>query len=172
MFDLETQKLAEEVGGWDNKRAMRMSVGCVYDIDAQAFRDYREEEVADLIADLAAAKLVVGFNIKSFDYEVLTAYAPRAVLEAVPTLDLLEKVRDTLKRRVRLDDLAKATLGQGKIADGLDAVRWFRAGEFDRLIEYCRHDVIVTKDLYEFGRTHGHVLFPSIQGVMKLPAGW
>jgi DEAD/DEAH box helicase domain-containing protein len=172
VFDLETQKLAEEVGGWDNKRAMRMSVGCVYDVDEAVFRDYREEEVGALIADLSAARLVVGFNVKSFDYEVLAAYAPRETLDALPTLDLLEKVRDTLKRRVRLDDLAKATLGRGKIADGLDAVRWFRAGEFDRLIEYCRHDVVVTKDLFEFGRAHGHVLFPSIQGVMKLPASW
>lgn len=29
-FDLETQKAADEVGGWGNIRAMRMSVGVTY----------------------------------------------------------------------------------------------------------------------------------------------
>ena len=29
-FDLETQKSAAEVGGWDKKRDMKMSVGVTY----------------------------------------------------------------------------------------------------------------------------------------------
>ncbi len=171
-FDLETQKLADEVGGWDRKRDMRMSVGCVYDLEAAAYRDYREPEIPALLEDLRSASLVVGFNIRSFDYEVLSAYMPREAWDEIPTLDLLEAVRAKLGRRVRLDDLAKATLGKAKLADGIEAVRWFRAGDFDHLIAYCRRDVEVTRELWEFGRSHGYVLFPSIQGTMKLPAGW
>jgi len=172
VFDLETQKLAEEVGGWGNKRAMRLSVGVVYDMEDGVFREYMEDAALDLAADLAAARLVIGFNIKNFDYEVLAAYVPRDQLDAVPTLDLLERVAAVLKRRVRLDDLAKATLGAGKSADGVEAVKWFRARDWGKLIEYCRHDVAVTRDLYLFGRDNKHVLFPSIQGVMKLPVEW
>src|SRR6185295_10779142 len=125
-FDLETQLLAADVGGWDHKRDMKMSVGVVFDLEDGVFRDYLEPDVEALHADLAGAKLVVGFNVKSFDYEVLSAYLPRAQWDALPTLDLLEEVHRALKRRVKLDDLAKATLDQGKIADGLDAVKWFR----------------------------------------------
>jgi DEAD/DEAH box helicase domain-containing protein len=172
VFDLETQKLADEVGGWDNKRAMRMSVGVVYDMEDGVFREYMENETPALYDDLRRARLVIGFNIKSFDYEVLSAYVPREQLDQLRTLDLLEHVHAALKRRVRLDDLARATLGKGKSADGVEAVRWFRERDYAKLIEYCRRDVEVTKELYEFGVANGYVLFPSIQGTMKLPARW
>lgn len=172
VFDLETQRLASEVGGWDHKREMRMSVGVVLDLEAGVFREYVESEVKELVEDLRRARLVIGFNVKSFDYEVLAAYVPREELDRIPTLDLLEEVAATLKRRIRLDDLARATLGKGKMGDGIEAVRWFRERNYSRLIEYCRHDVTVTKELYEFGRANGYVLFPSVQGTMKLPAGW
>ena len=169
---METQKLADEVGGWDRKRDMRMSIGVVHDVETGEFRDYTEAEAPALLADLARARLVVGFNIKSFDYEVLSAYAPRETLDALPTLDLLEKIYATLKRRVRLDDLAAATLGKAKEADGVEAVRWFRERDFARLIAYCRHDVLITRELYEFGLVHGHLLFPSVQGTMRVPVSW
>ncbi len=172
IFDLETQKLAEEVGGWDHKREMRMSVGVIYDLESGSFREYLEHEAQALYDELRRARLIVGFNVKSFDYEVLSAYVPRADLDRLPTLDLLEHVHAILKRRVRLDDLARATLGKGKLADGVEAVRLFREHNLAKLIEYCRHDVLVTKELYEFGVTNGYVLFPSVQGTMKLPAGW
>jgi len=147
-------------------------VALVYDVELDAYRSYREADAAALVADLAAARQVIGFNIRSFDYEVLTAYAPRAVIERIPTLDLLEQVRAKLGRRVRLDDLARATLGKAKSGDGLEAVRLFRAGDWERLTEYCRDDVAITRALWEYGRTHGHVLFPSVQGTLKLPATW
>lgn len=172
VFDLETQKLASEVGGWDHKREMRMSVGVIYDLEEGAFREYMEHEAGALYDDLRRARLIVGFNVLDFDYEVLAAYVPRAQLDWLPTLDLLQRVSATLNRRVRLDDLARATLSKGKLGDGLEAVRWFRERNYVKLIEYCRRDVLVTKELYEFGAAHGYVLFPSLQGTMKLPVTW
>ena len=44
-FDLETQNLAADVGGWDRKRDMKMSVGVVYDLEDGVFRDYLEPVV-------------------------------------------------------------------------------------------------------------------------------
>ncbi len=172
VFDLETQKLASEVGGWDHKRDMRMSVAVTYDIENQSFRDYMEQDVDALLQDLSQARLVIGFNIRNFDFEVLSAYASRARLDELPTLDLLEQIASVLKRRVRLDDLARATLGKAKLAEGTEAVRWFRERNFTKLFEYCRHDVLVTKELYEFGITNKHVLLPSIMGTVKLPVAW
>lgn len=172
VFDLETQKLAAEVGGWDNKRDMRMSVGVVYDVEDGAFRDYMEGEVHALVDDLSQARLVIGFNIISFDFDVLSAYVPRSRMDAFPVLDLLERVHAILKRRVKLADLAAATLGKSKAGEGTEAVKWFRERDYTRLIEYCRVDVALTKELWEFGAQHGYVLFPSAAGVMKVRADW
>ena len=172
VFDLETQKLAAEVGGWDKIRDMRMSVGVVYDCDDGVFRDYMENEVMALYEDLRQARLVIGFNISRFDLEVLSAYVPMASLSAIPVLDLLERVHSALKRRVKLDDLASATLGRNKTAEGTEAVRWFRERDYTRLIEYCRADVAITRDLWEFGARNKFVLFPSAGGIMKVRVEW
>ena len=73
-FDLETQRLAEEVGGWGNVHLMRLAVGVLYDKGSDGFEIFSEEQVEDLIERLRAYDLVVGFNIKRFDYRVLGAY--------------------------------------------------------------------------------------------------
>ena len=157
-FDLETQKLADEVGGWDNKRQMLVSVGVLYDYESGEYRSFTEARVPELLEELGKADLVVGFNIKSFDWEVLRRYSDMD-FGAIPTLDILEDIHKTLGHRVSLDKLAKATLQEGKSADGLQAVKWFREGRMDLLTEYCRHDVEVTCRLFEFGRKNGYLLF-------------
>ncbi|HBD06642.1 MAG TPA: helicase, partial [Syntrophobacteraceae bacterium] len=72
-FDLETQRLADEVGGWQNKHLMRVSVAVLGRGFGEDYRVYREDELDQLIRDLQELDLVVGFNIKSFDYSVLQA---------------------------------------------------------------------------------------------------
>ena len=42
-FDLETQKSADEVGGWDKIRDMRMSVGVTYSTGRGGYRIYGEK---------------------------------------------------------------------------------------------------------------------------------
>ena len=59
-FDLETQKSAEEVGGWDRISAMGMSVGVTYSTARGDYRIYGEKQVNDLLTDLQRADLVVG----------------------------------------------------------------------------------------------------------------
>ena len=61
-FDLETQKSADEVGGWGKIRDMRMSVGVTYSTTRGGYRIYSEKQVDDLIEELRRADLVVGFN--------------------------------------------------------------------------------------------------------------
>ncbi len=70
-FDLETQKSADEVGGWNNISKMGMSVGVTYSTARGEYRIYGENQVTDLINELQRADLVVGFNNLRFDYEVL-----------------------------------------------------------------------------------------------------
>jgi DEAD/DEAH box helicase domain-containing protein len=155
-FDLETQYTADEVGGWQNIRDMRLAVGVTYNADMNIYRDYTEEEADRLIATLRTADLVVGYNVLRFDYEVLRAYTDDP-LSDLPTVDMLKDLYQTLGWRPKLDNVAAATLGEGKSADGLQAVRWFRQGQLDKVMAYCRRDVEVTYQVYRFGRRNGYV---------------
>ncbi|MBN2122972.1 MAG: DUF1998 domain-containing protein, partial [Deltaproteobacteria bacterium] len=166
-LDLETRKLAQEVGGWRNIHLMRVSVAVVYDSLEERFLTFGEEEIEDLLAHMEGADLIVGFNIKRFDYTVLGAYTSRR-LEDLPTFDILEDVYRRLGFRLSLDHLALETLEHGKTADGLQAVAWFREGEMEKLTEYCRQDVAVTRDLFLYGLREGHLLYRTKQDDRKV----
>lgn len=171
-FDLETQRLAEEVGGWGNKHLMRLSVGVVYDSQDKRYHHYRESDSEALITHLKQFDLVVGFNIKSFDYGVLRGYSSFD-FDSLPTLDLLEDVLACLGFRLSLDHLAQKTLGIQKSANGLQAVKWFREGKFEPLFQYCQQDVEMTKSLFEIGQKKGHLLFENKAGQMvRCPIDW
>ena len=172
IFDLETQHTADEVGGWHNIRDMRLAVGVTYNAGTDVYRDYTEEEADLLIGALRGADLVVGYNVLRFDYEVLRAYTDDP-LSDLPTVDMLQDLYHTLGWRPKLDSVAEATLGKGKSADGLQAVRWFRQGQLDKVIEYCRRDVEVTWQVYEFGQRNGYVQVRDRSWRMhKIPVRW
>ncbi len=171
-FDLETQYLADEVGGWHHIRDMKLSVGVTYSTANEVFRRYTEETVSDLIAELRAADLVVGFNLLRFDYEVLRAYTDDP-LQDIPTVDMLQDLYRTLGFRVSLDAVASATLGATKSADGIKAVEWFRRGEIDKVMAYCERDVEVTRQVYEFGQKNRYVNYRDrYYRVKRVPVVW
>ncbi len=76
--------------------------------------------------------LVVGFNIKRFDYRVLQPYT-KVKLAEVPTLDILEEVHTLLGHRLSLNHLAEKTLGEKKTGDGLLALELYAAGKWEEL---------------------------------------
>jgi DEAD/DEAH box helicase domain-containing protein len=163
VFDLETQKSAAEVGGWHRADKMLVSVGVVYDSGRDDYLIFREGEVRQLIAHLRTLEVVVGFNNKRFDNQVLSGYEAHD-LAALPTVDILEKVKQRLGYRISLNNLAESTLGIKKNADGLMALKWYREGRVDKIIAYCRRDVEVTRNLYRFGLEHGYLLFTNKAG--------
>lgn len=173
VFDLETQKLFDEVGGRENFRDLRLAVAVTYDSATDQYQSFTEEQVPNLIETLRRAPLVVGFNLLGFDYPVLAAYADQP-LDGIPTLDMHREVERQLGFRLGLDALASATLGLEKSASGLLAVRWFKAGRLDLVTEYCRRDVEITKALYEYGRDHGQVFFwDKARSLRKpIPVSW
>lgn len=158
VFDLETQKIFEDIGNRENLRALGLAVAVIYDSRSEIYKTYTEEQAAGLINDLESAPLIVGFNLVRFDYEVLSAYTDRP-LTGIPTLDIHEEVYRHTGIRLSLEDLTSATLGLEKSASGLLAVRWFKDGRLDLVMEYCRRDVEITKALYEYGRDHGQVFY-------------
>ena len=151
VFDVETRRLADEVGGWGHIRELGLSVAVTYDPEREEYQTYLEEQACELVAALRGATLVVGFNVLRFDYEVLRAYTDDPLLD-LPTVDILQDLYRSLGWRPRLDDVARATLGTAKGADGFQAVQWFRSGQLGKLIDYCRRDVEVTWRIYDFGR--------------------
>jgi len=172
VFDLETQNAFDDVGGYRNTRALKMSVGVTWNSLDQAFHRYGEQDVPALIAELKSAALVVGFNVLSFDYEVLMAYTTEP-LRNLPTTDMLDHIYRRLGFRVKLDDLARATLNVQKSGDGLDAIRWWRAGELEKLYAYCEKDVEVTRLLYEFGKKNRYVQFYDKRyKLQRVPVSW
>jgi DEAD/DEAH box helicase domain-containing protein len=172
VFDLETQRTADEVGGWHNIRHMGLAVAVTYHPVESLYRDYTEREVEHLVTALCEADVVVGYNLFRFDYEVLRAYTD-APLSRLPTVDMLKDLHQTLGWRPKLDDVASATLGERKSANGLQAVRWFRANQLDKVIAYCRRDVEVTWKVYDFGRRHGYVQYHDRRWrARKVPVRW
>jgi hypothetical protein len=171
-FDLETQKSADEVGGWDNISRMGMSVGVTYSTAQAAYKIYGEKQVDELLADLQRADLIVGFNNLRFDYEVLHGYTSLD-LRQLPTLDMLVELQNELKHRLSLDSIATATFGVEKTAEGLQAIAWYKEGKLLEIAEYCCYDVKITKLVHEYGvqnrRLHYHNKFVK---KLTVPVRW
>ncbi|HNO10699.1 MAG TPA: helicase, partial [bacterium] len=64
-----------------------------------------------------------------------------------------------LKHRIKLDSVATATLNVGKSADGLEALKWWKEGRIQEIIDYCKQDVQVLRDVVEYGVREGHVKY-------------
>jgi len=158
-FDLETQRTANDVGGWDKKHEMKMSVGVTFSSAENKYEIFPESRVDDLIKRLQRADLVVGYNVIRFDYEVLMGYTVLSLPEQLRTLDLLVDIEKSAGHRLKLEDVAQGTLGVGKIAEGLDAIRWWREGRVLEVAEYCCFDVKVTKLVHEYGVANKELFF-------------
>jgi DEAD/DEAH box helicase domain-containing protein len=163
VFDLETQRSFDEVGGRSQFHKLGVSVAVAYRYDTDEFLVVHEDTVDQLIELLLGADLVIGYNIKGFDYEVLRGYTEED-LHGVPTLDLMEHLEERLGFRPKLESVVMPTLGTGKLADGLQALEWWRDGEIDKIVEYCREDVRVTRDLYDFGKRNRCVMVTRFGG--------
>lgn len=172
VVDLETLRGPDEAGGWEHPERFGLAVGVTWDA-GRGFREWFEGEAAALTEELSRFGRVVGFNVLRFDYGVLSAYVPnvRALLSG-KTVDILADVYRALGFRVSLDDLARATLGRGKTGTGGQALRWWREGKRELVIEYCRSDVALTRDLYLHGVANGAIRYPRYEGTREVRVGW
>lgn len=172
VFDLETQRSFQDVGGRNQMRQLGMSLGVVYSFRDDRFTSYFEGDVQKLVEVLTRAELVVGFNLLGFDYEVLRGYRD-VTLDTPTTLDIMIDLQGKLGFRPKLDSVAQATLGVAKSADGLQALDWWREGRLDLIERYCTDDVRLTRDLYLFGRRNRHVLVSRFSGgPLKVDVDW
>lgn len=157
VFDLETQNIFQEVGSND-PTALDISVGTVYDSETEIYTTVTVNELSELWPIIEKADALVGYNSNHFDIPLLNKYYP-GDLTQIKSIDILEAIKNSLGRRLRLDTIAEATIGTKKSADGLAAVRWWREGKIDLIKKYCEQDVRVTKDVFEYALKNSHVKY-------------
>jgi len=147
---------------------MGVAIGVVCHLEEGRFEVFGEPQVKELIATLKSATLVIGYNIRRFDYSVLSGYTGEDYSRLLPTLDLLEHVHSRLGFRVGMGHLAQETLGTAKSADGLQSLEWVRQGRLDLVEQYCRKDVEILRDLYLHGRREGFLLYRNRRRDLRL----
>jgi DEAD/DEAH box helicase domain-containing protein len=157
VFDLETQNIFQEVGS-NNVTDLDISVASAYDSGTDSYTTVTVNELQELWPIFEKADALVGYNSNHFDIPLLNKYYP-GDLTQIKSIDILESIRESLGRRLRLDSVAQATVGAKKSADGLQAVRWWREGKIDEVKKYCEQDVRVTKKVFDYALQNGHVLF-------------
>ncbi|MBI5464655.1 MAG: ribonuclease H-like domain-containing protein [Ignavibacteriales bacterium] len=164
-YDVETQFSAEEVGGWNNIHLMRVSVAVTW-CEKEGFVAWLEDSIPAMLNFLQPFDKIVSFNGDRFDARVLSYYGNVLPLQ-LKSFDVLVDLTKRLGHRIRLDALAQATLGLGKSADGLQALRWWKEGKVEEIARYCQQDVKVLRDVVAFGRANGFVRYVDNKGAPK-----
>ena len=157
VFDIETKNEFREVGSAD-PAALDISVVGIHDSLDGTLRCFVEEEFPQLWPILEKADLLIGFNSDHFDIPILDKYY-FGDLTKIRSLDILKEVRKSIGRRVKLDQIAEATLGRKKSGHGLEAIAWWRRGEVEKVKKYCLDDVQITKDVYDYALKHQELKF-------------
>ena len=167
VFDLETQNIFQEVGSSD-PADLDISVGSFYDSATDTYLTVSVDEIAKAWPLLEQADALVGYNSNHFDIPLLNKYYP-GDLTHIKSIDILDSIRKSLGRRLRLDSVAQATVGAKKSADGLQAVRWWKEGKIEEIKKYCEQDVKVTKKVFDYALKNGHVKFKDGSRNREIP---
>jgi DEAD/DEAH box helicase domain-containing protein len=170
-YDVETQKRADEVGGWDRADLMLISIAVTFS-EEHGFKVWYEKDTRDMVRYMSEFDMVVSFNGNNFDSKVLSHYADVTEMQR-KSFDVAEYLSAKLKHRIRLESVATATLGTGKSADGLLALQWWKEGRVDEIIEYCKQDVKVLRDVVIYGNEQGYIMYHDAdQNPVKVAVEW
>lgn len=137
--------------------ALRFGVAVTCDAETNEWREWHAADLPALWNYLAGRDLC-GWNIRAFDLPVIRAnlarchdYPDADVDPLGRVVDLFDDIRQATGRWYKLEVIAQANLGRGKLTDGQQAAEWLRNGDpadIRRAAEYCRQDVALTKELY------------------------
>lgn len=167
VFDIETKNFFQETGSND-PASLDLSIVCIYDYEENKYLSFLEEELSELWKILEKTDLLIGFNSNHFDVPILNKYYP-GNLKKIKSLDIMEEVKKSLGRRISLNEIAGATLGKKKIADGHEAVRWWKEGNIESLRRYCIEDVRITKEVYDFAKTNNKLNYKDLGVIKTIP---
>jgi len=165
-FDIETANILPSLARQDVTR-LDLAVVAIHDSATGEFSSYTQEELPQLWPIIEKADSLIGFNSDSFDIPLLNKYYP-GDLTRIRSIDLLVEVQNVLGRRIRLQSLAEATLKVGKSGDGLQSVRWWQEGLYDKVREYCIQDVKITRDLYDYALAKGALKYKDLKDIRDI----
>jgi len=148
VFDIETKNIFQDVGKND-PTLLDISLVGVYNSETDAYTSYLEEDLPTLWPILEKTDMLIGYNSDHFDIPLLNKYYS-GDLTKIKSLDIMKEIQKSLGRRIGLNAIAEATLGEKKSGHGLDAIVWWKNGEIDKIRKYCLDDVRITKDVYEY----------------------
>lgn len=166
VFDIET-KNEFLPGGKIDPLTLDLSVVCIYDSETDSYDTFFEEELPRLWPILEKTDMLIGYNSDHFDIPLLNKYYPGDLMH-IKSLDLLKEIKQSLGKRLKLDSIAKATLGKGKSAHGLQAVEWWKNGEVEKVKQYCLEDVKITKELYDYAKEHGILKYRDFDQIREV----
>jgi DEAD/DEAH box helicase domain-containing protein len=179
VVDVEIAHTIEETpGGWDATDRLGIAVAALWQYRDCRMRVYGPDDVATLRKRLLEADRISTFNGWMFDFPVIWGFSKVAwkAMEGEGSKILRPKCDDLLRRiwvalgfnpdggwqsgmgGAKLDDIAAATLGVRKIGNGADAPKWFQAGQWAKVTNYCVDDVCIERDLTTFVDQFGFVI--------------
>lgn len=162
VFDIETRNTFEQVGS-DQPDALDLSVISIFDSRDQSMKTFEMHELTQAWPLFEGIDFIVGFNSDHFDIPILNKYYPDDLLK-IKSIDLLTSVKNSFGRRIKLDNIAEATLGKNKIAHGLEAIKWWNEGKIDLIKKYCEEDVYITRDIFLHALNHRKLFATDREG--------
>ncbi|OGC88828.1 hypothetical protein A2419_03590 [Candidatus Adlerbacteria bacterium RIFOXYC1_FULL_48_26] len=170
-FDIETIGDFRGNGDFSN---LEVTVVGIHDSETKKYSSFLRDELSGLWPIFERADVLVGYNSDHFDIPILNKYYV-GDLTKIKSIDLLKEIRNVLGRRLKLDNVAEATLGKGKSGDGLEAITWWKNGEFEKVRQYCLDDVRITRELYDYAKKHKSIKYKDFDGPREVklnPSGW
>ena len=147
--------------GTSDPADLTIALVCIHDSETGEYKSFLEPELPQLWKILEHTDLLVGYNSDHFDIPLLNKYYP-GDLTRIRSLDLMKEFQDVVGRRLRLDAIADGTLGKRKSADGAQSLKWWRAGEIDKVRKYCLKDVEITREIFDYALANGNVKYREL----------
>jgi len=168
IFDVETKKLFEEISSF-NPADLGVSIVSLYyrQLDENFVEksgqilSFWENDFPKMWDIFSKADRIIGFNSLGFDVPVLDPLSPLN-FKKLPHFDLMDRIKQVLGFRLSLDSVARESLGRGKSDVGTNAVLYWNQGtaeSLEKLKKYCEMDVLVTRDIYDYGLKNGHLKY-------------
>lgn len=167
IFDIETKNAFDDVVG--GVEALGISIISVYKrILDDNFKEvsgeiisFWEEDFPSMWPLFTNVDRIIGFNSNKFDVPAVAPLCPYD-FKKLKHFDIMDHVKEALGFRLSLNSIASETLNTTKIDHGLNAIYYWREHTLEslaKLKKYCEMDVIITKDVYDFGMKNGFLKY-------------
>lgn len=168
IFDLETKKLFSDIKG-SNPGDLGVSVVSIYTrkLDKNLNEaegkiiSFWEKDFENMWPYFQNADRIIGFNSLGFDVPALKPHS-NFPFQKLSHFDIMDSIKNVLGHRLSLNAIAMQTLGAKKSDVGTNAVLYWQKGDkksLEKLQKYCEADVIITKNVYDFGLKNKHLKY-------------